>query len=334
MDRRFSWKHLIRWILIGLALFILAITINQVLIVYDRLSIIHPILGVIVASILGVGMLGLMIAPIIGFMRLRKPLELPESKDDGMYQSYLMALSSRMERNPYLKQQGFTIDREKGLEDQIEEANKILAKEAEDLTKKTAGKVFLSTAISQNGSLDSIFVLYHLARLVWRISKIYNQRPSLKRIAYLYGNIGATVLMARELEDMDLLAEQLEPVIQSMVGSSVGSFIPGATTITTVLISSIVQGSTNAFLTLRVGLMAATYSGAVIKADQKLIRRSATAGALVLLAKIVQENTVSLVKSFAKATKKATIDKTVDSVKTNSSKLGAAIKDFFTPRYE
>ncbi len=334
MDRGFSWKHLIRWILVGLALLILAVTINQVLVVYDRLAIIHPIVGVTIAAILGLGMLGLMIAPIIGYMRLRKPLDLPESKDDGMYQSYLMVLSSRMERNPHLKKQGFNIDREKGLEEQIEAANSILEKEAEKLTRETAGKVFLSTAISQNGSLDSIFVLYHLTRLVWKISKIYNQRPTLQRLVYLYGNIGATVLMAREIEDMDLLAEQLEPVIQSMIGSSVGSFIPGATTITTVLVSSIVQGSTNAFLTLRVGLMAATYSSAVVRVDQKLTRKSATAGALVLLAKIVQDNTVSLVKSFAKATKKATFDKTVDSVKSNSSKVGSAIKDFFTPKYE
>ncbi len=331
MTHKLSWKRLLSWILVGLALFILAGTLNQVLLVYDRLAIIHPVLGAIVATLLAVGMLGLMIAPIIGFLRLRKPLELPESTEDGMYQSYLLALSGRLEKNPYLQAQGFHIDKERGLEEQVNEAHAILDKEAEALTRATAGKVFLSTAISQNGSLDSLFVLYHLTRLVWKISKIYNQRPSLQKIAYLYGNIGATVLMARELEDMDVLAEQLEPVIQSMLGSSVGSLIPGATTVTTVLVGSIVQGSTNAFLTLRVGLMASAYASATVKSNKRLVRKSATAGALVLLAKIVQENTVSLVKSFAKATKKATFDKTVDTVKSSSTKIGTMIKEFFTP---
>ncbi len=327
---KLSWKRMIRWIIVGIALFILLVGINQLLTLYERLSIIHPMVGTIGVIIFGVGILGIMLVPIIAFLRLRKPLELPENREDAAYQSYLVQLSDRMAKNPHLQEKGFAIDHNQALEPQIDAANKILYTEAERITRSTAAKVFLSTAVSQNGSLDSIFVLYHLTKMVWKISKVYHQRSTLQRIFYLYTNIGATVLMAQELGDLDLLADQLEPAIRSMLGGSLGALVPGASALTTVLVNSIIQGSTNAFLTLRIGLMAANYSEATTHVNKKLIRKSATAAALVLLGKTVQEQSVSLIKSFAGATKRATVDKAVDTVKSGGNRIGDIVKGIFS----
>ncbi len=331
MKKNISWRKLLRWIIVGVALFVLLVGVNQLLNLYEKLSLVHPIVGTVGVIVFGVGMLGIMLVPIITFLRLRKPLDLPENKDDASYPAYLMALSERLDKNHYLREQEFSISKDEPIEPQIEEANALLYKEAERITKETAGKVFLSTAVSQNGSLDGIFVAYHLVKLVWRVAKLYNQRPSLQRIFYLYTNIGATVLMAQEIGDIDLLANQLEPAINSMLSGSLSSLVPGASVLTNVLVSSIIQGSTNAFLTLRVGLMAAAYLESTTKVDKKIIRKSSTAAALVLLAKTVQENSVSLIKSFVGAAKKATLDKAVGTVKSSTNKVGNIIKEFFTP---
>jgi hypothetical protein len=142
--------------------------------------------------------------------------------------------------------------------------------------------------------------------MIWEVAHIYNQRPALREIVYLYGNVFGTVLMARSVEDLDLMDDQLEPVIASILGGSLGSLIPGTVHVTNILINSITEGSVNALLCLRVGAMAKRYSGSVVEVDRKLIRRSASIEAIGLLGGIIRDNTAVVVQSFGKAAKGAT----------------------------
>jgi hypothetical protein len=135
--------------------------------------------------------------------------------------------------------------------------------------------------------------------------------------------------MAREIEDLAIMDEQLEPVINSLIGGSLSNLVPGATAVTNLIINSIIQGSANAFLTLRVGIIAKKYSASITKVDKRWIRRSASIEAAGVLGQVVQKNSLSIVKAFVSASKKATIDKTIDKVKSGATKTGDFVKDIF-----
>ena len=61
--------------------------------------------------------------------------------------------------------------------------------ESKNIIKAQATSVFITTAVSQNGSLDSIFVFVSAMKLVWRLSIHYNQRPAISDLVKLYSNV-------------------------------------------------------------------------------------------------------------------------------------------------
>jgi hypothetical protein len=313
----------------GILLLLLIIVFNQLHQIFLTTSAINPTLGQVVTVLLGLIFAVIFLIPVFGYIKLRKPLETPDENDELAYNNYLRNLKSRLYRNKYIKEKEYEFDESKPLVEQIEGALDILNKETFSIMRETSSTVFITTAVSQNGVLDSVFVLINLSKLVWKVSHIYNQRPNIKEIFYLYINVAGTVLMAREIEDLAIMDEQLEPVINSLIGGSLSNLVPGATAVTNLIINSIIQGSANAFLTLRVGIIAKKYSASITKVDKRWIRRSASIEAAGVLGQVVQKNSLSIVKAFVSASKKATIDKTIDKVKSGATKTGDFVKDIF-----
>jgi hypothetical protein len=132
--------------------------------------------------------------------------------------------------------------------------------------------------------------------------------------------------MAREIEDLAILDEQLQPVVNSLIGGTIGTLVPGAAAVSNLIVSSVIEGSANALLALRVGVIAKRYMTRLEKEDKRLLRRSATLEACKLLGSVVQLNSVNIVKSFVKASKRATIDKTIDGIKSGADKTIDGIK--------
>jgi hypothetical protein len=327
-------KRTLAWTGIAFLLLLALIVINQLTQISMTANTINPTFGKIVTIALTIIFSVVFLVPIAGFLQLKKPLELPEAEDEKAYEAYLLILKKRFSKNKYLKEVGFEFDNDKELTIQIEEALSVLNKETVEIINEASSTVFITTAISQNGVLDGFFVLSNLSRMVWKISHIYNQRPNIREVFYLYANVAATVLMAREIEDLAILDEQLEPVINSLIGGTLSAFVPGATAITNLVVNSVLEGSANAFLTLRVGAMARKYSAATVKVDKRIIRRSATLEACGLLRVIVQQNSVSVVKAFASASKKATLDRTVDKIIEGANRTGSFVKDIFKKKDE
>ena len=164
------------------------------------------------------------------------------------------------------------------------------------MIQQTAGQVFITTAVSQNGSLDSVVVLAAQSKMTWTLARLYYQRPSLRELTYLYGNVAATAFVAAEIEDLDL-AGQLEPVMSSVLGSFAGA-VPGLQVVSAVAANSIFNGSANAFMTLRVGLIAKQYCEALVRPDQRLAKRSATAGAALMLGGVVANGAKRVAVAF------------------------------------
>lgn len=327
MDK--SLKRMLAYLGIGLLLLLILTVINQVYQISVTASTIHPAFGQIVTILLSAVFLVLFLVPLFGFLRLRKPLVMPDESDAAAYAAYLSEVKQRLRGNRILEAEGFAFDESKELRSQIEDALAVLDKESLKVMNETSSQVFLTTAISQNGVLDGLFVLFNLSRIVWTISNIYNQRPSLREIFYLYTNVAVTVLMAREIEDLILVEEQLEPLIDSLIGSTISQMVPGATAVTNLIVSSVIEGAINAFLTLRVAAMAKRYSVSLTKVDRRLVKRYAALEAIGLFRTIVQQNSVTVVKAFALASKRATIDRTVDRVRTGASRTGELLKNWF-----
>ena len=228
----------------------------------------------------------LILAASVFFLRLPKPLVPPETEMEPEFSRYLDALRTRLAANPRLK--GFDLSDRAG----IESALASLGRECDVIIRDSAAAVFVSTAISQSGRLDTVFVLTAHVRMVWRIASIYNQRPALRELVRLYANVAATALVAGELDEAEI-SEQIEPILSSALGA-VSLSVPGMQAAASIVVTSILTGAANAFLTLRVGIIARRWCGSLVVDERRALRRTATAAAARLLGSIVKSGTARI----------------------------------------
>ena len=132
--------------------------------------------------------------------------------------------------------------------------------------------------------------------MVWRIARLYYQRPMLRDLIQLYANVAGTAFLAGEIEDVDI-SEQVEPVLSSALGAMAVS-IPGFQLAASILVNSVLTGTANAFLTLRVGIIARRYCGSLVVAERRTLRRAASAEAAKLLGTIVRQGTTKLSRAL------------------------------------
>ncbi|NWG01243.1 MAG: DUF697 domain-containing protein [Syntrophaceae bacterium] len=237
----------------------------------------------------------LILIPIVLYISLPKSLNPPNSEDTPEFNQYLVELKKRLASNPHLK--GMELSNRQ----QIEEALALLAKKSDEIIQQTASTVFISTAISQSGRLDAFLVLSAQSRMVWRIARLYYQRPTLRNLVQLYANVAGTAFLASEFEDIDI-SEQIEPVLSSTLGA-LAVTIPGVQLAASILVNSVLTGAANAFLTLRVGIITRRYCGSLVIAEKRTLRRAASAEAAKLLGSIVKQGTAKLSKALWKGSK-------------------------------
>ncbi len=287
----------IRTVLLLLSVFLVVsfavLLINQtaqLVALADRL---HPLAGEVAFWSLLVLYVMCIAIPAVLLFRLPRSLKLPADDAGTEFDHHLHELKKRLRRNDHVS--ALPLD----TREDIEAALKVLDDRADAVIRKTAGRVFITTAVSHNGSLDSVVVLAAQSRMTWTLARLYYQRPSLRELAYLYGNVAATALVTAEIEELDL-AGQLQPVMSSVLGSFAGS-VPGLQVVSTVATNSIFNGAANAFMTLRIGLIAKRYCGALVRPDRCLVKRSAMAGAALMLSGVVMNGAKQVVGAFVTA---------------------------------
>lgn len=222
------------------------------------------------------------LVPSVMLLRLPAALRYPADGDVVAVSDYEQRLRAHLAHNPRLK--GHALQ---SAED-VSTALTHLRTAAEAETQRMATSVLVSTALLQNGRLDGLVVMISQIQLVWRIARIYGLRPSLRQLSYLYGNVGACVLVAYGLEEVDF-AELAAPIVQAATPAAVGS-IPGLGGMSNLLTNSLASGAANAFLTLRVGLVADAYCAPQQQPHRATIRTSATRRAAQLLGRIVKDS--------------------------------------------
>jgi hypothetical protein len=235
----------------------------------------------------------LVMASVVFFLRLQKPLAPPDSEPE--FSRHLEALRTRLAANPRLK--GYDLSGRTGIERALED----LGRECDVIIRDSAAAVFVSTAISQSGRLDTVFVLTAHFRMVWRIAGVYSQRPALRDLVNLYANVAASAFVAGELDEAEI-SEQIEPILSSALGA-VSLSVPGVQAAASIVVNSIITGAANAFLTLRVGIIARRWCGSLVIADRRTLRRAATAEAAKLLGSIVKSGTARISRALWVASK-------------------------------
>ena len=309
-----------------LVLFVLFM-VNQTAQVVELANTVSPTFGQVVLYGLLILYAALIAIPAIALVRLPGAVIPPADPESPEYAAYLKKLAGRLATNPHLA--GREISAEDP--DSIAEALKELDDIATDVVKSLATTVFVSTAVSQSGRLDAIMVLTTQSRMVTRIAQIYYQRPTLRQLVHLYANVGATTFLVREIEDLDI-AEQIEPIITAALSGSLAGAVPGVNVAANLITNSILEGTANAFLTLRVGAIARQYCGSLIKQDRRLVRRSASVEAAAMLGSIVVKSAGAVTTSIANAARKAgieTMSSLVDGVSKGTrdfaQRMGAAV---------
>lgn len=268
-----------------LSLFLVAafavFVVNQTVQVVGLADRVHPVLGTGVLWGLLLLYAACVLVPCVLLLRLPKALTPPESETSPGFEGHLKAMSVRLRGNPLLG------GRPLSSRPDVEAAIRTLDRRADEIIRGTGSQVFITTAVSQNGSLDGLMVLLAQTRMLWQIARVYYQRPTVRELAFLYGNVASTAFVATQLDDLDL-AEQVQPLVSGVLGSAAGS-VPGLQAASSLLVNSIVTGTANAFLTLRVGIIAKRYCGALILPEPRALRRLAVSQAAQMLGTIARD---------------------------------------------
>ena len=231
-------------------------------------------------TLLGV-MAMLVVVPVVLFARLPAPLVAPASSSGPEHDAYIARLKAQLARNPELA--GMQLD----TEEELAAATAKLDRAADAVVRNTASAIFASTAVMQNGRLDALIVFGSQVRMTWRIASIYYQRPTPRQLLFLYGNVGANMLVAENLQEVDF-SGIVAPVVAAIFPSLKGA-LPGLQGVSTLLVNSMAHGASNAFLTLRVGHIARDYCAPLVRPDAARVRRSATLAAMAQVGSIAKE---------------------------------------------
>lgn len=127
--------------------------------------------------------------------------------------------------------------------------NKSLKAEINKIIIRNAKSVMVSTAISQNGRLDFISVVVINIKMIKEIVLKCGFRPSYPKLGKLAANVFSTALIAEGLEGLDF--SDLFPTSTTNFLSEIPLIKPVA--------SSILQGISNALLTIRIGIVTRKY---------------------------------------------------------------------------
>jgi hypothetical protein len=274
-------------LMLGSGLVLLSVTVvvvNQTAQVVQLAKEVHPVVGSATLWGLLLAYAALIGVPVVMVVRMPRALTPPASKAGPEFEYHIQELGKRLASNPRVRPaSNRPIDRV-----YVEDALQVLDEDADRIVRQMASTVFLTTAVSQSGRLDALLVLMAQSRMIWRIAHLYYQRPSVRELAHLYSNVAATAFVAGELDDLEL-HQMIQPVAAGSLGAMTG-VIPGFQVMTSIVVNSLLSGSANAFLTLRVGLIAKGYCGSLVAQPRAKMRRSATTEAARMLSGIVKES--------------------------------------------
>lgn len=253
MKKKDSTKIFWYLIAIGFILLFVLMLLSSVLDVGDRLTAISPYLAYGFYALAAILVWLLIIRP-INIIMFSPSFSVETTLDEATRKNYLVykRVAKRLialdtfppeEEKKLLAAMGSSILLREALNETF---NTYIKKEMNQVIRKNAKTVMISTAISQNGRLDFFTVVVVNIKMIKELVVMCGFRPSFKNLAKLTTNVFTTALIAEGLENMDI-----GDILPTSTVNAIGD-IPFIKPI----VSSVAQGMGNALLTLRIGIVA------------------------------------------------------------------------------
>jgi hypothetical protein len=192
--------------------------------------------------------------------RGRKRLQLSPDASPEERKTFAAVLARRMMSNPRIRAAGIMpVSSEQSFSTEyLERCLDFLNQQADEEIRRNARRIFLATALSQNGRLDALIVFVSLCRLIWRISDIYNHRPHPGEITSLYWAVASSVFLAFSIEELDLSTEitvGFGEAFHAMAPAGMADSIPFAGKALQTFTAATIDGASNCYLALRTGII-------------------------------------------------------------------------------
>ena len=177
-------------------------------------------------------------------------LVIRHNPDDDERLAFAEELEKRLARNQIVREAGLVPSDEEF----AEKAMLLLDKKADDEIRSAGKRIFLGTALAQNGKLDALIVFFSLVRLVWRVSSIYNQRPAPREIMSVYGAVSSATFVAFSLDALDIprtITDSVSQIVPSAAPAMTAASVPFMGSALHVFTAAAIDGASNCLLAVR-----------------------------------------------------------------------------------
>ncbi|MBR4742009.1 MAG: hypothetical protein IK079_03840, partial [Desulfovibrio sp.] len=167
---------------------------------------------------------------------------------------FCAVMSERLKSNSYVAQAGIAYDDPHFLEKAMDHLDSLADKEI----RSHGRKVFLGTALSQNGRLDALIVFFSLCRMIWRISGIYNQKPTADEFLSVCSTVSSSTFVAFSIDALNIpqtITDSMHELVPSVTPAVATSSVPFVGSALHVFTQALIDGAANSLLVVRSGVI-------------------------------------------------------------------------------
>lgn len=226
-------------------------------------------------------------------------LVLRDDPTEAERQAFARELERRLKKNPHVRAAGLRATDEHFLEKALD----VLDARAGEEIRNSAKRVFLGTALSQNGRLDALIVFVSLARMVWRVSGIYNQRPTPAELWSVYSTVSSATFISFSIEALDIprtITESMNELLPAVTPAMAASSVPLMGPMMQQCTSAVIDGAANCLLTIRAGVVTRSAFRFAALGREEARQQACVREAGTMLAEISRETVGAIVEAFRK----------------------------------
>ena len=226
-------------------------------------------------------------------------LVLRDDPTEADRQAFARELERRLKKNPHVRAAGLRATDEHFLEKALD----VLDARAGEEIRNSAKRVFLGTALSQNGRLDALIVFVSLARMVWRVSGIYNQRPTPAELWSVYSTVSSATFISFSIEALDIprtITESMNELLPAVTPAMAASSVPLMGPMMQQCTSAVIDGAANCLLAIRAGVVTRSAFRFAALGREEARQQACVREAGTMLAEISRETVGAIVEAFRK----------------------------------
>ena len=226
-------------------------------------------------------------------------LVLRDDPSEAERQAFARELARRLKKNPHVRAAGIRATDE----DFLEKALDVLDARAGEEIRNNAKRVFLGTALSQNGRLDALIMFVSLARMIWRVSGIYNQRPSPAELWSVYSTVSSATFISFSIEALDIprtITESMNELLPAVTPVMAASSVPLMGPMMQQCTSAVIDGAANCLLAIRAGVVTRSAFRFAALGREEARQQACVREAGTMLAEISRETVGAIVEAFRK----------------------------------